>query len=1409
MLDKYRDYFDIDPEYLAQINEAEIESHPDLWKKFYPHETFVRLVKDTISVISRKQKLSIWVEGAYGTGKSHAVLTLKKLLDASEEDTKAYFEKYKDELSMDLYNKFQQIKSGDQKILTVHRYGSSNIYGDDDLVFAIQQSIVSALNNAGIQDHGEGALKESAVAWLSDSLNKNYFNALIKEKYTDLFSGDDVDAIIEKLNTYSEQAMEQPSKGEALQTLMGKIMKVAREQHFSALTLTTTSLLKWIDEVIKRNNFKAIVFIWDEFTDYFRNNMRAMTGFQEIADFSGDKPFYLIIVTHNVMHMFPESDKDWKRLMGRFVQPICNIELPENMAFRLMGDAMEENNDPVVQQDWHETRDELYDRTHDSRNLVKEKAKITDTELKKILPIHPYAALLLKHISSAFDSNQRSMFDFIKNDRGDEIKGFQWFINNCGPYDANPLLTIDMLWDFFYEKGKEYLAPDIRTILDCFALASSKNLDSERQRVLKTVLLLQAISQRVGDSVELFIPNERNLNNAFEGSDLENDEPVRIADSMVPDILYKKPMPGGRTQYSALINSGNVVEIDKQKEEQKKKSTSALIQEADMESAISLTGALRLRYVMKYVSYSDFKSTINKLRGLEDSIGNKLMAVVAFARDDEESVQIGKAIKEAIADGSYHIVFIDASITPLGNDLLEQYADAMANSIVNLRQDRSLANQYDTNAKEALKKWRRKVASGEFIVYSQDKPNGERAATFDQLFEYLFAIDRKHYSEGLETYGSVNDTMWQSTSLPSGVQYGAEETTQGQYRSGNEQTKLENYIGKEAWKVPEYWKSAPYLPISKIKIEVDKMIQDAFASGDRISIAQIYDFLQDKNGNYGFMPCNLTAFVMGFLLKEYTDGTYNYSDGTVNDVLTVEKLKEMVSEIIKHQVNPIPRYKDKYIVTTTAEEKAFNDASSKIFGIPINLCNSVEQTREHIRKKMKDLSFPIWVLKYVLNDSELKSSKETVSDLIDHYSGIANNSNYGSSKTDSDIAMIIGKLCLERPGAIDDLSTLITKDKCSDGMEAYLEQYEAGFLPRLAKEVGDGGQFINRLKKKFDADAANWVWNTDTANQKINEVILEYKIVVESNKILPKSVSFDGIIREWTDKCSMIRISYLYAKNYWEDLSELMGMLYDIKKTGYLLDSKREKFLEQISANGDAFIRFYNNQIDLFRKACAFIVGRFSEEEAYEIFKLLPKNLFTSEKSDYQSTVQTAVAKYISEQSATKLKEMWREKTQTDSPRQWSIKYRTPILCMISNNDVPAAKAAFETLNRKHPDPNSIDRAIEFLERADFFDRLSSQEERDKAFCENVVKSYSVMLDDLDEVRSHLMRVMGVDPYEWFALPEVDEKLREMAEFKYNATGCDKALEKIDGMDVSEVKQYLKRLIKDNMIVGMEIIKGK
>lgn len=121
---------------------------------------------------------------------------------------------------------------------------------------------------------------------------------------------------------------------------------------------------------------------------------------------------------------------------------------------------------------------------------------------------------------------------------------------------------------------------------------------------------------------------------------------------------------------------------------------------------------------------------------------------------------------------------------------------------------------------------------------------------------------------------------------------------------------------------------------------------------------------------------------------------------------------------------------------------------------------------------------------------------------------IANNGNYGGVKSDKEIAISIGQLCIDNPDIVADMILIATPEKIVEGMEKYLQTYEDSLLPKLASEVGDNGQYINRLKEKFKVDAANWVWNTETANKKISEVILEYKIVIESNKILTKNIAF-------------------------------------------------------------------------------------------------------------------------------------------------------------------------------------------------------------------------------------------------------------------------------------------------------------
>ena len=814
MLEKYRHYFNIDPDYFPAVNEAVITKNPEVWKKFFPHETFVKLLKNTVSVLERKQKLCLWVEGAYGTGKSHAVHTLKKLLDSSEEETREYFQRHK--MDNDLYNRFQAVKSSG-RILTVHRYGSASIRSDHNLVFAIQESIEKALVDAGIENKGGNALKDATIAWLSDKDNKNYFNGLITGTYSDLFGGDDADTVIEKLRTFS---------GEALARIMDNIFKVADERQVKALSLSVTDLGNWIREVIRANSLKAIVFMWDEFTEYFYNNARNLTGFQELCEISETDPFYFVLVTHVTQGLFHERDQDFIKLNGRFVSPHSLISLPENIAFQLMGAAMEKNKDEVVLADWEVALGDLTDRTQASRKLVKSVARITDKEMIDILPIHPYAALLLKHISSAFDSNQRSMFDFIKNDRGDEIKGFQWFIDNFGPEDDNPLLSVDMLWEFFYDKGKEYLSHDIRSILDYYNRAGNQRLDSDQKRVLKTVLLLQAISQYAGDSVELFIPNEKNLDNAFEGTDMEGSA-ARCADQLVREkVLFSKSLGGGKFQYAAY-NHENEIDVTPFEEQIDRKSTSAFITEelADrtrIVDAISLGGALKLRYELRYVSSSDFDSTIKQLRNTEEKYANKIVAVVCFAKDDAESVVLGKKIHDALAAGTYNMIFIDASRTPFGADGYGVYRHDMALSMSQQGKDPALVTQYANNAKDSLKKWKTRIAGGEFMVHTADKPDGERATTLDALYGLLAEINKKKFVSCLEGSYNVIANMYTPSSLKQGVECAFNEKTAGTFLSGSPATKLEIALDG-AWKVPEYWLSKPHLLISKTSCVLMKL----------------------------------------------------------------------------------------------------------------------------------------------------------------------------------------------------------------------------------------------------------------------------------------------------------------------------------------------------------------------------------------------------------------------------------------------------------------------------------------------------------------------------------------------------------------------------------------------------------
>lgn len=1412
-METYKKYFDIDPEFFPAVNPDLIKRDKNLWKKFYPHKTFVNLLKTVLSVVNRNQKLNIWVEGAYGTGKSHAVLTLKHLLDCSTEEVNQYFDEF--HLDEDLRKKFVATKSAG-KIITVHRYGTSTIHSDNDLFLAMQESIEHALMEAGIENAGPTALKDSIIKYLSNDENKLAISAFVEGSYKESFNNESVDQIIEHLEQYRDQD---------LLTLMQKIFKLANEKQIKLFSLDDKTMRSWIEEIINANNLKSLIFIWDEFTEYFSNNAHHLTGFQNILELSESIPFCFIPVTHKSAGGLNDGDKDKKKILGRFVNPTCLIKLPDNMAFMLMGKAMRKNKDEVIRKEWEAMLDDLEMRTTESRIKIEEMAEIEDKHLTEILPIHPYAACLLKYISTMFGSNQRSMFDFIKNDGNENLKGFQWFISNHGITTNNPFLSIDLLWGFFYENGKEELSTYIQQILNRYATLST-SLDNDEQRVLKAILLLQAMSENAQD-VEKFLPSDKNLELAFEGTDLDN-QPIKIANKMVNDgIVAKRESKDGQISYNVPTNNeiiNNSKELaDKEKEFESKNIDHFINYEnsIDFTEIIKLPDDLKLRFNTinkkeNYACTTTFNTKANKATNLAESDRRHFQIVVTFSKDESDHTTILKEIEERWGNNpESDVIYVDCC-TPLGTENFKKWVSYKATEACLSGKNNNDANANKESAARVLNGWCNRIKNGGFRLYTKYALQGTQINDIDALQEALRIINKKRFPQSLESNFILDkSTWWSVTAMASGVEQAINHDLKNIYNNqNNEKKKLSEMIG-EAWDESKdgqkYWENHPSAPISRIKSGLEDLIQTELKKNGRISIRTIYNYLTEDP--IGFLPCSITAFFMGFLLQEYAESNYSWTNGLTTEPLSIEKMKEMVDSVIKEDINPSPRYRDEYIVTMTPEEEAFLDGTSLAFGLQRRYCSSIETTRDQIRSQMKKiLSFPIWTLKEILQEMSLKTDRNIIVDLIEGYQNLANNMN--EAQSDNNIANEIGKKFIQNPNASDDLHKLLTRENCTKGMIRYIDKYKGGQLSALADEIQDSDQYVNCLSKRLEkTEDSKWLWQPETVENQIDMVILEYEITKETGKFLGEQHSYKDAINAWIEKVNYLRLCYEHIKEEVGGIAPLLGILKETLKqttpSQGLDEAKKETFLGLLKTHGEQFNYFYQNQIELFKRTFSFDLQGFSESDKEKVFNGIPNGCFADDKMVYINKVENIIKEFKKDLESIKIRTIWKEKTGTESPLAWSKKHKMPISSMISTDDENECNTLFNTLNSNNPSEKEVENAMKTLNDFRYWEKLNDEETRDEVFKKSFLKDYSTMLNNVDEVKDYLVsHISSVEPYNWTGSSNVEKAIEQLAQSKYASAGYAKAIEKIDVMNAEDVKKYLKDLIKNNMKVGIQIIKS-
>lgn len=1376
---KYCEYFDVNESYFPCIDESAINAGAP-WETTYPHETFIDLLNSAEKMLGGTTNRSIWIHGAYGTGKSQCAYALKKILEVPNDELRAYWDRY-EPLKKNKALLEKLIGHKEQGVLTAYRYASGSITSPQLLFLAVQESIRAALDAVPGSYKGENTLKESVIAWLTDSSHNAFVNSLLqKPEWVSEFSQSSADEIINSLRKRSD-----------VSSLMESIFKMAEKEGITALSLTADSLCAWIKDIVAQNHTK-VVLIWDEFSGFFRQNRNSLDEFQKIVALCQETHFYFVIVTHPITSIAGASiskDDPMSVVQQRYKQ--IEITLPPNIAFELIGHAFSVI--PAAKDQWEVMTGDLNSKISASKIAVMKAAVVkSDSVMQHMLPIHPMAALVLKNIASAFQSNQRSMFDFIKTPKDLDVHAFQWFIQNTRPDSDRSLLTVDMLWDFFYEKGKDYLTSDIKLILDTYP--QQTNLTEKEKVVLKTILIMQAVDQRLGGTIPVLKATDQNLSYAFEGDwDVYENECKSIAKALVKKgVLIQTPIADGKQVYSSAVLAGDGAKIDRLKDEVRKNGTiTKLVEEGtQLASALSLTPPLRLRYAVNtdtgalpVVTVTNFVKMMDQLKVKDTSW--HFFAVLALARTDEEAQTFRNMIKKTIGNAEYKtILVIDALSSPLGLELFEEYVSYSAMSMYYNGNNNQQSKDNARKAREVLDRtWRDRIHDGSFIVWSYANQDGEKATGANAVHTIMQTVVLNRYNHVPDFTKGLTESQLKNTQTKQVAKYGFGLSDVKGLIAGCEKTVL----GK-VWNRDTYWSDQELEkePISIIKRSVDKLIHEAFRENGRISIDEICELLETA---YGFAPCNLTAFVLGFLLKEYKGDPFRSQDSEgLRESMTPDKLSEMIGNYYSKKA------KTTYIVSLTPEEKSFYELTEKAWRITPNTCTSPTQASSLIQAKMRDFVYPVWTLEEVDNTG--------VYDIVKKYIALIQS----DGKAAHTIAIEIGKIGMQRSSCGDHLQALLTADNCLNGMSLFIQHFEGGKLSTLAKEIGASDHVLSDIKKLFSVKhAAQWI--ASTGEDEIRKLTVEYSFVKVTNALLNVSKdSKEGAFKSWRELLKFLGLSCESIQAKYPALNNLFTLLLKIVNYEDILPDNMKMLRDELTIHNTEMHDLLSSPLNSFIDLYAPYLTGFSHEECEIIKNSITEDMFVLSATKGNAVVKKAADDYRKGQVKDQLFRLWSERTGgTKSPKHWSEHYQTPILCCIDPEIYGEAKKAFAVLNSSQHSESEIKMALEFCEGADFFDVIADSDYRNKCFMEQIVGCYSKLLPDITAIRSALEDT-DIAPYDWADDPRIKAKIKNMASVEYNAGGSDAAINTIESMPIDQLKTWLKQLAVSDMELGVKII---
>ncbi|QEF95274.1 hypothetical protein FVF72_08995 [Methanothermobacter sp. KEPCO-1] len=1008
----------------------------DYWKTFIPNKRFYKILGETLNALESNRvedRQSIWIQGTYGTGKSHAAAVIKHLLS---DDPKIL-----DDLEIKEPQLAARLKSFREKkrIFPVVIKGTAGITDPREFALLVEKSVRRAL-----AEEGHELSVKTDFEKLIESLNNGHLN------FESLFEGTEIEIYGSKdsiITLLEKEDIEIQRKIEKILSSKGII--IAREN--------ITDWLKEINEELKmRNIADNLVIFWDEFTGIMdlENSGPLLTEVQNIAELSPKHGIYLFIISHKTPYQLKNKgkDEDIEKILGRF--NLIEYTMESVTTYHLIEHTIKKKDAEA----WNSLKNQNISGIEDVIARITEIEDNARSSLENIFPIHPYTAYIATIIARQIGSTERSIFKFLYDDES----GFKAFLSN--DVTERPFLTADHLWDFFFKDFERIESEKVYSIIERYKLYQEK-IDGLRENysaVFKAVLLLNLIYRLVElGETPILRPEMKNICHIFKGY-LKEDTIKEVLEYIDNEKIVNKNPDG-----LFLISTSTLPheEVEREKESLKETYNKVSIVLSDQHKKELLNSINALREVETHIfDLPPNKFNLNSKLENAFSKDHAVQIALFLGLDGTEINKIESYLSEASKEDHLRNKLLVVSKNELGEENFDRFLDYKARSNIaarhNYMDDKEENEKY---AKKIIDNWISEIQNDYLTCFFNGDKYPQIFSKFGNFIEDFFS--KEIFTNGLETVNSKqNKNIWKNErsqktaeiflfsenrdDLEEKTKKGINKYLRIILKDHNENYIVDNDLNFKADVNREH-------PLIVMDREIEKAIE---MEGDGVfNLGDALKFLSKPP--YGLYKSKINIAALSFLMRKYVDQLFEAGSGIQ---VTKERMRDKVIEIFEYWENN--RNREKLNVRCGSEdEKKLIRLLSDIFDLED--ITSLNEVKWKIKEWVKERDTPLWLFK--CGESNQPEKFEKIFNLIFEFTR-SNDTEINSEK--------IGKILTEMEGFELDLKSHIKtvlsqkEDLWTSLFRKWLEQY--------LKEHGDiiinYHEIMNYLKHHMQEDIGSW-----------------------------------------------------------------------------------------------------------------------------------------------------------------------------------------------------------------------------------------------------------------------------------------------------------------------------------------------